>query len=504
MFTTSDISLKNDKTWRLIQNGHTIGVFQLESELGKKWSAKIKPSNINELSAVISLIRPACLESGMTETYAKVKSGASEKPDYNDDIINSILSPTLGVLIYQEQLMKFGGEIAWSDLPYLERLVIVDKLRKGIGKKDQKIIIDLRDKFIDGCIKNGRSKETGERLFSLIEGAGRYAFNDAHAKKYALWAYKTAYLKANFPLEFYCTYLTYSKAKQKPKEEIQDLVNEGRMLGVTILPPSVSNSSFDFSIINKEIVFGLSHIKQVGESDSETIINHRPKTFSALLRLHFIGDNKLRSLAVDSLIKSGACDSYGLSRATMSGIFLMLRELTQKEIEFIFTIVEDDSTAKDIVDAVVSCANKKSVKKRKDIVLSEAAAINLTAEDSTIVKVSLEKDLLGFAFSYDHNVNVDDEQTCKDCFNRSKNNKSAKAYVSVKIDSIKQTTTKNGKNPGQLMCQMTVSDNSGAISVVCFPSTYEKYKSDLQIGMYCSLTLRGTGFGWSVETVKIN
>ena len=108
MFSTSNISLKNDKTWRLIQNGHTIGVFQLESELGKKWSAKIKPTNINELSAVISLIRPACLESGMTDTYSKVKNGLAEIPDYEDETINSILSPTMGVLIYQEQLMKFG------------------------------------------------------------------------------------------------------------------------------------------------------------------------------------------------------------------------------------------------------------------------------------------------------------------------------------------------------------------------------------------------------------
>ena len=137
----------------------------------------------------------------------------------------------MGVLIYQEQLMKFGGEIAWCDMPYLDRLVIVDKLRKGIGKKDQKIIIDLKDKFIKGCIKNGRSQSIAEQLFSLIEGAGRYAFNDAHAKKYALWSYKTAYLKANFPLEFYCVYLTYSKGKQKPREEIESLVNEAKMLG---------------------------------------------------------------------------------------------------------------------------------------------------------------------------------------------------------------------------------------------------------------------------------
>jgi DNA polymerase-3 subunit alpha len=504
-FDTNNLSLKNDKTWRLIQNGHTIGVFQLESDLGKKWSATIKPSNINELSAVISLIRPACLESGMTETYSKVKNGLSEKPDYNDETVNSILSPTMGVLIYQEQLMKFGGEIAWKDLPYLERLVIVDKLRKGIGKKDQKIIIDLKDKFIAGCLKNGRSKEMAEQLFSLIEGAGRYAFNDAHAKKYALWAYKTAYLKANFPLEFYCVYLTYSKGKQKPREEIQDLINEGRMLGIEILPPSISKSENDFCIKNETIIYGLSHIKQVGDSDATAIVNVRPKTFLELLKLHFgNGDFKIRSLAVESLINCGACDEYGFSRSTMLSIYLMLRQLTAKEIEFVLNELNENSTAADLIKAVRNCAETKSVKKRKEIVMSEANSINLLSNDSAMVKSSAEKDLMGFSFSYDHNVNTEDDWSCKDCFNKSKNNRKLSAVLTAKITKLKPTTTKKGKNPGQEMCQITISDNTGTINVVCFPEQYQKLKNVISEGAYCMLKLNGTGFGWSVESIKIN
>ena len=505
MFNTSNISLKNEKAWKLIQNGYTIGVFQLESELGKKWSSTIKPSNINELSAVISLIRPACLESGMTDTYSRVKNSLEDKPDYNDETINSILSPTMGVLIYQEQLMKFGGEIAWRDLPYLERLVIVDKLRKGIGKKDQKIIIDLRDKFISGCLKNGRSKETAEKLFSLIEGAGRYAFNDAHAKKYALWSYKTAYLKANFPLEFYCVYLTYSKAKQKPREEIRDLINEGRMLGINIEPPRITRSLIDFSIQGDSIFFGLSHIKQVGDTDSNLIIKKRPKTFAELMLLHFDDKNeeKIRSLAVESLISSGACDEYGLSRSTMNSVYLMLKQLSNKEIQFICTKIQPESKVQDIIDSVVECANTVSVKKRKDIVLSEAKVINITAEDSSTMKCSNERELLGFAFSYDVNVNTEDGWSCKECFNRSKNNRNLTANLTVKINKIKTTTTKKGKNPGQEMCQLSISDNTGAINVVCFPSEYQKNKSQLHEDLYCNLTLKGTGFGWSVESIKI-
>ena len=502
MFDIQNISLKNEKAWKLIQSGHTIGVFQLESELGKKWSATIKPSNINELSAVISLIRPACLESGMTDTYSKVKNGLSDVPDYNDETINSILSPTLGVLIYQEQLMKFGGEIAWRDMAYIDRLIIVDKLRKGIGKKDQKIISDLRDKFISGCLRNGRSKDTAEKLFSLIEGAGRYAFNDAHAKKYALWSYKTAYLKANFTLEFYCVYLTYSKAKQKPREEIEDIVNEARMLGVEIKPPSVIDSSFDFSISNESIIFGLSHIKQVGESDAKVIIKNRPKTFLEMLRLHFCSEEKLRSLAVESLINSGACDSYGLSRSTMLSMFNMIKQLTPKEIEYVFNELSMSEKAIDIIEAVKKCSIERCVKKRKDIVMSEAVSIDLKTSDSSIIASSVEKDLLGVSFSYDHNVNTEDDWSCKDCFNKMKNNRNLSATLTVKLNSVKTTLTKKGKDPGKEMCQLSIGDNTGFINVVCFPDTYEKLKGTLSEGSYYMINLKGTGFGWSVNSLK--
>jgi DNA polymerase-3 subunit alpha len=508
MFTTSDISLKNEKAWRLIQNGHTIGVFQLESDLGKRWASTIKPSNINELSAVISLIRPACLEAGMTDSYFKVKFGMSEMPDYNDEAINKILEPTLGVLIYQEQLMKFGSEIAWSDLNYIDRLVIVDKLRKGIGKKDQKTILDLKDKFINGCIKNGRSKETSEKLFELIEGAGRYAFNDAHAKKYALWSYKTAYLKANFPLEFYCTYLTYSKGKQKPREEISDLINEARMLGIEIKKPDISISKSDFYFVDengkKSIYFGLSHIKQVGENDAACIENTRPSSFYELLRMHFDAseDNKIRGQAVESLINSGACDNYGISRSTMNSIFLMLKELTKKEIEFIFH-KKTFNSIKDLIDCVYECGDKQSVKSRKEIVKSEAKAIDIKAIDSSPILASKEKDLMGFSFTYDYNLNQSDEGSCKDCFKNYKNNKNTSINLSVKVSEISTLLTKKGKNPGQEMARFKISDNTGSINVVCFPEDYQKIRGIISEDGYYLVNLIGTGNGWSVKSVKI-
>ena len=504
MFDINKISLKNDKTWKLIQNGYTAGVFQLESELGKRWASQIKPSNINELSAVISLIRPACLEAGMTETYSKVKNGIASIPTYGDESVDKILAPTLGVLIYQEQLMKFGSEVAWSDMPYLEKLIIVDKLRKGIGKKDQKIINDLKSKFVAGCLRNGKSEELSLSLFTLIEGAGRYAFNDAHAKKYALWSYRTAYLKANYPYEFYCSYLTYSKGKQKPREEVSDLINEAKMRDIKITEPSVMNSNSDFKIIDDSIIFGLSHIKQVGESDAKLIELIRPKTFCDFLRLHFVGSEsgKLRSLGVESLIGSGACDSYDLSRNVMMAVYSMLKELTVKELAFIFKPEHVLETPKDILDIVVVCANQQSIKKRKDIVLSEAKAINLQALGSPSMESMSEKALMGVSFTYDSNLNQIDDCSCKECFQKYRNNKNLTVRMTVKISELAIILTKKGKSAGKEMSKFKITDNTGAIATVCFPEQHAIYKNILFEDNYYEVTLSGTGNGWSVKTIK--
>lgn len=513
MFKIEDIGFKNEKTWKLIQSGNTSGIFQLESELGKQWSSKIKPKNINELSALLALIRPACLESGMTEMYSRVKNGIEPPNKFGDEDVDRILQPTSGVLIYQEQLMKFGGEIAWKDMPYIERLVIVDKLRKGIGKKDYKVITDLREKFVNGCVKNGKSSELAEKLFSMIESAGRYAFNDAHAKKYAIWSYRTAYLKANFPYEFYCTYLTYSKAKQKPREEIHDIINEGRLCGINILPPSILVSSKDFKIIDcegkKSIIYGLGHIKQFGEKDWSVIKGNRPSSFLDFLTLSFRDDNALRSLGVESLIKSGACDVYGIPRKVMLDVIGAMNQLTPRESKHVLSFLE--STVYTGVDAIkmaiVDCAEKVSTKNRKPIVKSEASTINSLLSDNTDWKASSEQELLGIAMTCSA---VDEykemaEFTCKDCHRILRNNKGVSKRVIASIVDTVFTVTKKGKNPGQEMCQLNISDHTGSIRVVMFPASYEKNKHKIRKDGKYELTIRGTGNGWSVESlIEIN
>ena len=504
MVDINSISFQDDKTWRLIQSGNTAGVFQLESELGQQWSSRIKPKNINELSAVIALIRPACLESGMTETYSRIKNGSEDMKTFGDADVDKILLPTLGVLVYQEQLMKFGSEIAWKHIPYLERLVMVDKLRKGVGKKDYKIIGQLKQLFIDGFLKNNKPQFLAEQLFSIIENAGRYAFNDAHAKKYAIWSYRTAYLKANHPLDFYCVYMTYSKAKQKPKEELRGLINEARMRGFSVVPPSVKLSYPDFMVKDTQIVFGLSHIKQVGLKDSLLILNNRPTNFSDFILLAFDKtDTCLRFPGTEALIKSGACDCYGMSRTLMLDIVRCISELTPKELVFVLANIKDKNKLEEILPVLLTCADTVSTKKRATLVKSEASSIKADSIDTLDWKASNENELLGLAMTC---TSVDSyseltESCCKDCFKLNKNNNKLKKHVIAAISNYNVLLTKKGNNPGQEMCQINIEDSSGEIRVVCFPDSYAKNKSKIYHGAKCDFLLRGTGSGWSVESI---
>lgn len=506
MVDINSISFQDDKTWRLIQSGNTAGVFQLESELGQQWSSRIKPKNINELSALIALIRPACLESGMTETYSRIKSGSEDMKTFGDVDVDRILLPTLGVLVYQEQLMKFGSEIAWKHIPYLERLVMVDKLRKGVGKKDYKIIGQLKDLFIDGFVTNNKPRQLGEQLFSIVESAGRYAFNDAHAKKYAIWSYRTAYLKANHPLDFYCVYMTYSKAKQKPKEELRGLINEAKMRGFSVFPPSIKDSYPDFKVSNTDIVFGLSHIKQVGIKDSLLIVNNRPLTFYAFLVLTFDKTGEcLRFPGTESLIKSGACDCYGLSRTVMLDIVRCISELTPREIVFVLENIKGKDSIDEVILAILDCADKVSTKKRAILVKSEASSIKTDSIDANEWKALNESELLGLSMtctSVDSYMDIT-ESCCRDCFKINKNNNKIKKRVIAAITSSNILITKKGNNPGQEMCQIGICDSSGEIRVVCFPDTYAKNKHKIFQGAKCEFFLRGTGSGWSVESITV-
>ena len=229
----SEFCLHDEKTWDLFKEGKTKGVFQLESNLGKSWSKRVSPSNIEELSALIALIRPGCLKAiskgkSMTQHYVDRKSG-KDKVEYLHESLESVLGNTYGVLVYQEQSMRIAQKIAGFDLQE------ADVLRKAIGKKKAGLMAQVKKSFLEGSQKKGVvSKEEAEEIFSWIEKSSRYAFNKSHSVAYAMNSYMSAWYKANHINEFFLSYLYYANEKQDPHQEVYELVNEAKLFDLDV------------------------------------------------------------------------------------------------------------------------------------------------------------------------------------------------------------------------------------------------------------------------------
>ncbi|MAF25446.1 hypothetical protein CL634_07720, partial [bacterium] len=271
----SNIDYDDQKAWNLICEGKTKGVFQLESSLGKAWAKKVKPRNIEELAALVSIIRPGCLkaivdEKSLTQHYVDRKNG-KDSVTYIDLSLEPILENTQGVLVYQEQSMKIAQSIAGFNLQE------ADDLRKAIGKKKAGLMAKLKTRFIAGAKNEGIvSGEAAEEIFGWIEKSSRYAFNKSHAVSYAICGYWSAYAKAHHPLEFYCNYLYYAHGKPDPQEETRELVRDAKSLGIAIHPPSLKHLNENTCIIDDKIHFGLSDLKTIGSRQIDRLLSIIP------------------------------------------------------------------------------------------------------------------------------------------------------------------------------------------------------------------------------------
>lgn len=338
-FDIRQVNLECPATWRLISSGYTIGVFQLEKKLGQDWARKIKPENMEELADLLSLLRPGCLESGMSQEYADIKS-LKKKPTYIHPLLKPILEPTKSCLVYQEQAIRIAKDLAGFSLAQ------ADNLRKAIGKKKPEEIAKLKVEFVNGCQKMGTvTKPDAEEIFGWIEKFQRYGFNKSHAVSYAMLAYQTAWMKCHFPSEFFTSYLTFSHWKSDEKDEVYRLVQEARLFGIEVLPPDIRLRNPTFKMIDQGIAFGLSSVRGVGitairkivkdaeelqaqdtmrpartsETHEEGKVEPEIKTIGALdTWFQFLrAVPELHRNVAEALVKSGACDCYGLSRSRM-------------------------------------------------------------------------------------------------------------------------------------------------------------------------------------------
>jgi len=348
-FSINDIPLKCPAVWRLISGGHTIGVFQLETNLGQDWSKRVRPDSLEELSALTALIRPGPLESNMTQDYVDIKFGRKKK-SYLHPALKPILDPTFGCLVYQEQAIRIATDIAGLSPES------ADELRKAIGKKKPELMAKVKAKFVKGAQEYGKIPlGISEEIFGWIEKCQRYSFNKSHAISYGMIAYQTAWLKCHFPQEFFTSYLTYSQYKGDPKEEIYKLVQDARLFGVDILPPDIRRGNVHFQMTEepqKGVAFGLAHVRGVGASAIHKIVvatKETPATGSLETWGNFLSavPEFHRNVGI-ALVKSGACDCYNMERSEMV-----------RELEVILGTTIHDSTGKKV--EVKGLTNKEKI-----------------------------------------------------------------------------------------------------------------------------------------------
>jgi DNA polymerase-3 subunit alpha len=312
-----DIDLLNMPTddaasYELLARGDTTGIFQLESPQMRRYIAELRPANLGEVAAMVALYRPGPM--AHIPRFIRCKHGV-EKIKYPHPDLEELLSETYGVIVYQDQVLRIVNKFAGFSLGQ------ADILRKAMGKKDKAEMFQQREKFIEGAVSKGYKKDKAVELFDLIEPFAGYAFNKAHAVCYAIVAYQTAYLKANYPLDFYAAVMA---TQIDSADRIGDFIEDARRNNIEILPPDINQSQLGFTVEEGAIRFGLLAIQGVGRGAIECILQARtvdgsPVPFTSLYdfcsRVQACGMNS--QATVESLIKVGAFTSIEPERARL-------------------------------------------------------------------------------------------------------------------------------------------------------------------------------------------
>jgi DNA polymerase-3 subunit alpha len=319
------LPMDDKKTFDLLSSGETAGVFQLEGGGMRRYIKELKPSTFNDIAAMVALYRPGPMEH--IPTFIDAKHG-KKTIQYPHPALENILKETYGVIVYQEQVLFIVQALAGYSLGQ------ADIFRKAMGKKVAKVMKKEKSSFLAGAKKREFSAEVAEAVFALIEPFAGYAFNKAHAFSYALIAYQTAYLKANYAAEYITAFLTIHAGEL---EKIAGAVAECRRLNITVLPPDINRSQVEFSIENSggqpAIRYALGAIKNVGTGAIEPVIAERDKngTFKSIEDLCRRCDlQAVNRRVMESLIKAGVTDSLG-RRGTLLNSVERILSLAQRE-----------------------------------------------------------------------------------------------------------------------------------------------------------------------------
>jgi DNA polymerase-3 subunit alpha len=451
------LPLDDKNTYKLLASSHTIGIFQVESSGMRDLLKKLIPERFEDLIALLALYRPGPIGSGMLDDFMKRKHGVIPIK-YEHPKLESILKETYGIMVYQEQIMQIASVLAGFSLAQ------ADILRKAMGKKIPEVMEKERNNFLNGCIKNGIKENIAGKIFDLIEYFSGYGFNKSHSTAYALISYRTAYLKANYPVEFMTALLT---SERDNTDKIVEYVNESLRMGLKVKPPDINESDAFFKVEDESTIrFGLLAIKNVGRGAAESIVTQREKIkFISLEDLCQRIDLRLANRKVlESLIKCGALDYFNLKRAEMFASLDMILAEAQKiqkekssgQYSFFDQTIKNNGFEK-ISNNLVNC--------------KEWPEPQLLA---------FEKDMLGFYVS-GHPLARYANQLKRFVSCSTSNLHEHKDQDIIKIVGlivkIKQTVTRAKK---EKMAILKLEDLDGAVEILVFPRAYAKISSHIQ------------------------
>ncbi len=449
----NNIDLDDQKTFDMLSEGECLGVFQLESSGMRELVINLKPTKFEDLIALLALYRPGPLQSGMVKDFVESKNGRKEI-NYLHPSLEKILESTYGIILYQEQVMGIASELAGFSMSE------ADILRGAISKKKRSLLSKQKSKFIEGAKRKGIDERISVKIFELVNHFAEYGFNKSHSAAYALISYQTAYLKANYPVEFMAALLSIRMGSQ---EKVAQYVNETRRMGIRVLPPDINESFTDFTVVEDSIRFGLSAIKNVGTNVIESIEKERKKDGKFKNFIDFcerVDSSVLNKKTIESLVKSGTFDSLGLSRK-------YLLENYESIIEEILKIRKD----RDIGQYSLFEVNGNE---KKEILLNGSYQLEEKfREFSKKELLNFEKEMLGLYIS-GHPLFEYEDSLSKLTPIEALDGLEDKTSIAVGgiVSRMKIIYTKKD----QQMCFMDLEDVTDSIEVIVFPSILTRYR----------------------------
>ncbi len=449
-----EIPLDDTETYKLLTRAQTSGVFQLESSRMQDILRKLKPSRFEDLIALNALYRPGPIKSGMIDDYIKGRHG---KTTFKTEIkpMKDILEETYGVIVYQEQVMKIASALGGFTLGE------ADILRRAMGKKKMSVMKAQRDKFLKGSKKHHIGKEESEKIFNLMEHFAGYGFNKSHSAAYALIAYRTAFLKAHFPVHFMAALLTSEKENT---DKIVKYINECREMGIQVLPPDINSSNLDFTVEGGNIRFGLAAIKNVGEGAIHSILEARGRLrkFDSLFTFCTEVDLRLVNKRVlESLIKSGSFDSLQIRR---SQLFAMI----DQAIDHAQKVAADIESGQQSLFSLSSMTSFSDRIPHPDI-----------DEWSDEVLLGYEKETLGFYIT-GHPLNDYIDELREFCSHSTTTLFDGVPGQDVTLGGVIMSLRRRKTRRGDLMAAFILEDLQGFVDVVVLPERYRKFQNLLE------------------------